>query len=91
MNMKWTKILAIVGLVAGVATPQNREVGLHVIAFAIPWVLFFAFVGLVIDFIRTKVASTPSPETHVKCPDCREFVMRDARKCKHCGCKLIPQ
>lgn len=33
----------------------------------------------------------PTPETHVKCPDCRELVLRDARKCKHCGCKLIPQ
>lgn len=34
---------------------------------------------------------TPTPETHVKCPDCRELVMRDARKCKHCGTGLIPQ
>ncbi|WP_124470767.1 hypothetical protein [Burkholderia ubonensis] len=33
----------------------------------------------------------PTPETHVKCPDCRELVLRDARKCKHCGCTLIPQ
>lgn len=31
------------------------------------------------------------PETHVKCPDCAEFVRREARKCKHCGCGLIPQ
>ena len=33
----------------------------------------------------------PSPATHVRCPDCRELVLRDARKCKHCGCALIPQ
>ena len=33
----------------------------------------------------------PTPETHVKCPDCRELVLRDARRCKHCGCALIPQ
>lgn len=32
-----------------------------------------------------------SPETHVKCPDCRELVLRDARKCKHCGIALVPQ
>ena len=32
-----------------------------------------------------------SPETHVKCPDCRELVLIDAKVCKHCGCKLIPQ
>lgn len=30
-------------------------------------------------------------DTHVKCPDCRELVLRDARVCKHCGCKLVPQ
>lgn len=34
---------------------------------------------------------SPTPQTHVKCPDCRELVLRDARKCKHCSCALIPQ
>jgi hypothetical protein len=34
---------------------------------------------------------TPSPETHVRCPDCRELVRMDAIKCKHCGTTLIPQ
>jgi hypothetical protein len=34
--------------------------------------------------------SMPSPATHVKCPDCRELVLHDARVCKHCGAKLIP-
>ena len=33
----------------------------------------------------------PDPRTHVKCPECRELVLRDARKCKHCGTALIPQ
>lgn len=32
-----------------------------------------------------------TPETHVKCPDCRELVLKDARKCKHCGTALVPQ
>jgi len=27
----------------------------------------------------------------VKCPDCAELVRREARVCKHCGCKLVPQ
>lgn len=31
-----------------------------------------------------------SPSTHVKCPDCAEFVKNEAKVCKHCGCKLIP-
>ncbi len=33
----------------------------------------------------------PSPKTHIKCPDCRELILRDAKVCKHCRCKLIPQ
>lgn len=31
-----------------------------------------------------------TPETHVRCPDCRELVRMDARVCKHCGAKLVP-
>lgn len=38
--------------------------------------------------VRNKV---PSPDTHVKCPDCAELVKREARVCRHCGCKLVPQ
>ena len=34
--------------------------------------------------------NAPTPESHVKCPECRELVLKDASKCKHCGCKLIP-
>lgn len=33
----------------------------------------------------------PSPRTHVKCPDCAELILKDAKVCKHCGCKLLPQ
>lgn len=32
----------------------------------------------------------PNPDTHNKCPDCKELVLKEARICKHCGCKLIP-
>lgn len=27
----------------------------------------------------------------VKCPECRELILIDARLCKHCNTKLIPQ
>jgi TM2 domain-containing membrane protein YozV len=30
-------------------------------------------------------------ETHVKCPDCRELIFKDACKCRFCGCQLTPQ
>lgn len=33
---------------------------------------------------------TPSPLTHVRCPDCKELVLAAAVKCKHCGTALTP-
>ncbi len=34
---------------------------------------------------------SPSWRTHTKCPDCAELIRKEARVCKHCGCKLLPQ
>lgn len=51
----------------------------------IPWVLTLAWA------YRHKKGVEPTPETHVKCPDCRELVRADANVCKHCRCKLVPQ
>jgi hypothetical protein len=35
--------------------------------------------------------SEPHPDTHVKCPECRGLVRKEANKCRHCGCRLTPQ
>lgn len=40
---------------------------------------------------RSAKANRASPDTHVRCPDCKELVLKEARVCKHCGCKLVPQ
>lgn len=32
----------------------------------------------------------PTPETHVQCPDCAELIRKEARVCKHCGCRVVP-
>ena len=57
--------------------------------------LFFPAVApIVIVFFKetlTAENAPPSPETHVKCPECKELVRKEANKCKHCGCKLVPQ
>jgi hypothetical protein len=47
--------------------------------------------GLIVLLILPDPRTRPSPATHVKCPDCRELVLAEARACKHCGCRLIPQ
>lgn len=40
---------------------------------------------------RFNAGKVPTPDTHVRCPDCRELVVKDARVCKSCGCRLVPQ
>lgn len=47
------------------------------------WALIWANTG--------NVEDGPTPDTHIKCPDCAELILKDARVCKHCGCRLAPQ
>ena len=44
-----------------------------------------------LEAVNSLRPEQPTEATHVKCPDCRELVLRDAHKCKHCGCSLVPQ
>ena len=39
---------------------------------------------------RSPTIIAASDGTHVRCPDCAELVLSEARKCKHCGCTLTP-
>ena len=39
---------------------------------------------------KKRDPNAPNPWTHLKCPDCKELVHKEATVCKHCGCKLIP-
>ena len=32
-----------------------------------------------------------TPATHVRCPECRELIFKEASVCRYCGCKLVPQ
>lgn len=91
MNIFWFKTGAVIGLVIGFLHPDNLFWGVGALGFALPWGVVFSLIGLLIDFVVKKINDKPSPKTHVKCPDCRELVLKDARKCKHCGCLLIPQ
>jgi hypothetical protein len=63
------------------------------------WFVFSTLLSPLIGAVFVAIASDNSQEaqekavshiTHVRCPDCRELVRKDARKCKHCGTKLIP-
>ena len=47
--------------------------------------------GVIAKISPPKKERAPTPETHVRCPDCRELVRREATACPNCGCKLLPQ
>ncbi|OQS41821.1 hypothetical protein B0T39_07745 [Chromobacterium haemolyticum] len=51
-----------------------------------------AWLGVVFVLVlpNLKAEPVPSPETHVRCPECRELVRMDARRCKHCHAALTP-
>lgn len=62
------------------------------------WFLLSLLLSPLLGFVFCAVsknlraaADAPTTETHVKCPACRELVIKDASKCKHCGTALIPQ
>ena len=37
------------------------------------------------------VDDSPSARTHIVCPECAEFVRKEAKKCKHCGAAITAQ
>jgi hypothetical protein len=51
------------------------------------WFVVGALLGP-FGLIAALLQSPYSPKTHMVCPDCAEFVLLDARVCKHCGCKF---
>ena len=38
--------------------------------------------------VKDAEGNAITEETHTRCPDCKELVRIDARKCKHCGSDL---
>lgn len=83
----------IFSIVAGVIASSKGRSGF---GYFILSLLLSPIIGILIAIgvptINTQPqAGTPHPDTHVKCPDCKEFILKEANVCKHCGCKLVPQ
>jgi hypothetical protein len=49
-----------------------------------------AFLAVLVMPSRKGDPNAPTPETHVRCPECAELVLAEAKVCKHCGVKLVP-
>lgn len=82
--------LAGAGVIAFAAAARGRSgIGWFFLALAISPLL--ALIAVLLLPKRTVDGAPPTPATHVRCPDCAELVRREARLCRHCGCRLVPQ
>lgn len=89
--MEYALLWFLFGVVcSAIATSRNRS--------GCGWFLLgcifgpFALVVAALPSLKPVVAPAPyhDPDECVRCPDCRELVRWDARKCKHCGTELTP-
>ncbi|RKQ59986.1 hypothetical protein C8E02_1328 [Vogesella indigofera] len=57
------------------------------------WWWLLGWIGVIFVVVLPSLkrdVEAPHPDTHVRCPDCKELVRNDAVKCKHCGGALVP-
>lgn len=84
----WIGLSVAVGLMAA---KRGRSMGAWIALSVVLTPVLTGPILLIMGPAKGHPDAAPSPDTHVRCPDCRELVRRDARKCKHCGTTLIPQ
>lgn len=82
----------IMSVVVGVVASSRGRPGF---GYFILSLILSPLIGFILAVALPKVNAAdpdkPTPNTHVRCPDCRELVRHDAVICKHCRCKLVPQ
>ena len=73
---------------------------LHFFAFMFGFVLLVVTIPLHLIYSASMGSGTrkikhgaeslcvPTPKTHMRCPDCKEYVLKEANICKHCRCEF---
>lgn len=84
----WVFLAILVGAVA--SARQRSGLVWFLVSLLLSPVLGLLFL-LVTGTPQAQRHAEPGPSTHVKCPACREWVLPDAIKCKHCGSGLEPR
>lgn len=83
--------LAVAVVTAVIASSKGRSgFGWFLLGCALSLLALILVAVLPTKKVAPRDPNAPSPDTHVRCPDCRELVYKDARKCKHCGTGLVP-
>jgi len=85
----WIGLAIVIGMAAG--SRGRSGFGWFLLALVISPLLALILIALMPSLARPAGAeAAPTTATHVKCPDCAELILKEARVCKHCGCKLTP-
>lgn len=89
--MEIAVVWLILAVIVGIAASRRGRSGLG--WFFLAAVISPLLAGLLMLALGhgSLASAKPTPDTHVRCPDCRELVLKDARRCKHCGIALVPQ
>lgn len=85
----WVGLSVAVGVFA--SNRGRNGFGWFLLSLLISPLLGLIFVAVTKNLAAEAQQAAPSPQTHVKCPACAEFVLPDAKVCKHCGASLTPE
>lgn len=90
--MEWIIFWLIGSVVVGVVAGSRGRSGFGYFLLALFLSPLLALIlALALPRLNDAAGDLIMNKTHVRCPDCREVVRMDARKCKHCGSTLAPQ
>lgn len=78
---------------AAIASSKGRSTGGWFVLGLIFGIFAVIVVAVLSNLKRPVIVAgleAATPETHVRCPECRELVRKDAKRCKHCLITLVP-
>lgn len=81
-------VYVIFALIVGFAAGSMGRSGFLWFLLALLTTPLFSGIFLLLAGSNKRDPNRPNPWTHIKCPDCKELILKDARVCKHCGCRL---
>lgn len=57
--------------------------------FILNLLLGWTLLGWIIAVVWAHTGNVATSDPLVRCPECRELIIKGARKCKHCGASLV--